>query len=218
MTHKEMIFRLLFALFIGGVVGFEREKCNQWAGFRTHILVSIGSCVVGVTSLMLFKEYIQYVNLDPARMPAQVLSGIGFLGAGAILKTKDSIRGLTTAAGIWVTACIGIAIGFGYYYLAFVSCFLLIMTLYTLKFIDKRILLSKTSTLYINTKNISNITSEVIDIVESNKIFIKNIDISHDEYKCWDMKMVVVYNNKIEFEEIVKSILELDNVMKVEYE
>ncbi|WP_242967873.1 MgtC/SapB family protein [Tepidibacter mesophilus] len=218
MTHKEMIFRLLLALFIGGIVGVEREKSHQWAGFRTHILVSIGSCVVAVTSLMLFKEYIQYVNLDPARMPAQVLSGIGFLGAGAILKTSDSIRGLTTAAGIWVTACIGIAIGFGYYYLGFVSCFLLVMTLYTLKFIDKKILLSKTSTLYINTKNISNVTSEVIDIVEGNKIFIKNIDISHDEYKYWDMKITVVYNSKIELKEVVKNILDVDNVIKVGYE
>ncbi|SHJ68606.1 MgtC/SapB family protein [Tepidibacter formicigenes] len=218
MTHKEMIFRLLFTLFIGGMVGIEREKSHQWAGFRTHILVAVGSCVVSVTSLMLFRDHINYVNLDPARMPAQVLSGIGFLGAGAILKTSNSIRGITTAAGIWVTACIGLAVGFGYYYLGFMTWFILMTTLYTLKVIENKFVLSKTSTFYITTLNISETTSRVVSIIERNRIVIKNIDISQGEDKFWNMKLTVLYNSKIPFKGIVEKILELDNVVKIDYE
>ncbi|NJB09116.1 MgtC/SapB family protein, partial [Clostridioides difficile] len=84
----------------------------------THILIAIGSCIVSITSIQLFFDYNLYTNADPARMPAQVLSGIGFLGAGAILKNKGGVKGLTTAAGMWATACIGIAVGYGYYELA----------------------------------------------------------------------------------------------------
>ena len=83
---KEIAIRLLLALIIGGIIGLEREKIRQFAGFRTHILIAIGSCIVSITSIQLFFDYNLYTNADPARMPAQVLSGIGFLGAGAILK------------------------------------------------------------------------------------------------------------------------------------
>ncbi|SHH02343.1 MgtC/SapB family protein [Tepidibacter thalassicus] len=218
MIHKEMIIRLLLALFIGGTVGIEREKSHQWAGFRTHILVSVGSCVVSVTSLMLFRDHVQYVNLDPARMPAQILSGIGFLGGGAILKTSNSIRGLTTAAGMWVTACIGIAIGFGYYYLAFMAWFILMITLYILKFIDKKVVLSKTSNFYIETLNISQTISKVVSIIERNRIVIKNIEISQSEDKFWNMTLTVMYNSKIPFKGIIEKILEIDDIIKVDYE
>lgn len=122
---------------MGGLTGLEREKSHQFAGFRTHILVAVGSCITSITSLSLFMEYSSYANIDPARLSAQVLSGIGFLGAGAILKTSNGIRGLTTAAGIWATACIGIAVGYGYYALSIYAWLFVMITLYILKNIDK---------------------------------------------------------------------------------
>ena len=120
---KEIIIKLILALFAGGITGIEREKSHQYAGFRTHILVSVGSCMISMTSLDLFTLYSASVNMDPARLPAQVLSGIGFLGAGAILKTSNGVRGLTTAAGLWATACIGITIGYGQYKLGLSAWF-----------------------------------------------------------------------------------------------
>ena len=114
-TNHDIIMRLLIALIVGGLTGLERERSHQFAGFRTHILVSVGSCITSITSLSLFFQYNSYSNIDPARLSAQVLSGVGFLGAGAILKTSNGIRGLTTAAGIWATAGIGLAIGAGMY-------------------------------------------------------------------------------------------------------
>ena len=129
----EIIIKLLLAVVAGGFTGYEREKSNQFAGFRTHILVSIGSCITSIIALDLYSKYSATSNIDPARLPAQVLSGIGFLGAGAILKNSNGIRGLTTAAGIWATACIGIAIGYGQYVIGISSWLLVIVTLYTLK-------------------------------------------------------------------------------------
>ena len=123
---KEIAIRLLLALIIGGIIGLEREKIRQFAGFRTHILIAIGSCIVSITSIQLFFDYNLYTNADPARMPAQVLSGIGFLGAGTIMVVgKNEVKGLTTAAGLWACACMGLAVGIGFYEGAILSCIFL---------------------------------------------------------------------------------------------
>lgn len=107
--------RLLIAGVLGGLVGFEREFSNRPAGLRTHIVVCLGSALVMVTAEFIFEKYSGQVAIDPTRMGAQVISGIGFLGAGTILRTGNSIRGLTTAAGVWAVACIGLAAGSGFY-------------------------------------------------------------------------------------------------------
>ena len=98
LKNEEVIIKLLLAVIVGGFTGYEREKSNQFAGFRTHILVSIGSCITSIIALELFTEYSSITNMDPARLPAQVLSGIGFSGAGAILKNSNGIRGLTNSS------------------------------------------------------------------------------------------------------------------------
>ena len=109
-----VIIRLLLAAFLGGCIGLEREKYKRPAGFRTHILVCLGASMTSLIS-----QYIVYnmgINTDAARIPAQVISGLGFLGVGTILtKGRDHIVGLTTAAGIWAVGAIGIATGYGFY-------------------------------------------------------------------------------------------------------
>ena len=114
-----IILRILCAIVFGGIIGFERGLKNRPAGFRTYMLVSIGSCVV-----MLVNQYAYQVYQvgDPVRLGAQVVSGIGFLGAGTIIVTPhNQIKGLTTAAGLWASACIGLAIGIGLYEVAVVA-------------------------------------------------------------------------------------------------
>lgn len=107
------IVRILLSICCGGVIGIERGKCNQPAGMRTHILVCLGATIVMLTSDYIFSKW---NSGDPARLGAQVISGIGFLGAGSIIvEGRTKIRGLTTAAGLWVAACIGLAIGIGFY-------------------------------------------------------------------------------------------------------
>ena len=110
----EALIRILIALACGGIIGYEREHKNRPAGLRTHMLVCIGAALVMIVSQYLFEKYSPGVT-DPARLGAQVISGIGFLGAGTIIRDRFSVKGLTTAATLWVVACIGLAIGSGYY-------------------------------------------------------------------------------------------------------
>lgn len=107
--------RLLCAMAVGTLIGLEREFTHRPAGLRTHILVALGACVVSVTGEMIFTHYSALgATPDPARLSAQVITGVGFLGAGTIMKEGVNVKGLTTAASVWAVACLGIAAGFGY--------------------------------------------------------------------------------------------------------
>lgn len=124
--YLDILCRLLAAVVIGFVIGLERVKNNHDAGLRTHILVCLGAACIMAMSDVMSGQY----SLDASRMGAQVVSGIGFLGAGCILMKRDHVHGLTTAAGLWTTSCIGLACGMGYYFIAFtVTILLLIATL-----------------------------------------------------------------------------------------
>ncbi len=113
--QAEAAFALLLAALLGGVIGMDRESADRAAGFRTHMLVCIGSCLFTILSAYAFE------GGDPGRIAAQVVSGMGFLGAGAILKERGTIVGLTTAASMWTTAAIGMALGSGAWLLSLVG-------------------------------------------------------------------------------------------------
>ena len=121
------IVRIFLAMLLGGLIGMEREKSRRPAGFRTHILVCVGACMTALIGLYVW--YTMGDVTDPMRISAQVISGIGFLGVGTILvKEHDHITGLTTAAGLWTTAAIGIACGYGFYIAAFVGTLVVAIT------------------------------------------------------------------------------------------
>lgn len=118
-----IILRLVMAVLLGGIIGFERGKSGRPAGLRTHILVCLGSALAIMTNQYIFETF---GVSDPARIAAQVVSGIGFLGAGTILVTgRHQVKGLTTAAGLWATACMGLAVGIGFYEAAIVACIMI---------------------------------------------------------------------------------------------
>ena len=122
-----VIVRIFLAMLLGGLIGMEREKSRRPAGFRTHILVCVGACMTALIGLFVWK--VMGDITDPMRISAQVVSGIGFLGVGTILvKEHDHITGLTTAAGLWTTAAIGIACGYGFYSAAFVGTLVVAIT------------------------------------------------------------------------------------------
>ena len=113
LNYLSIVIRILLALIIGCLIGLERESKNRPAGFRTYTLVSVGACLVMMTNQYMFNLY---QSGDPARLGAQVISGVGFLGAGTILVTRNNqVRGLTTAAALWTSACVGLALGIGFY-------------------------------------------------------------------------------------------------------
>jgi putative Mg2+ transporter-C (MgtC) family protein len=131
----ELSLRLVLAAFLGGAIGFEREIHQHPAGMRTHLLVSLGAGVFTVLSIDAFSlppDQDGVVMRDPSRVAAQIVSGIGFLGAGAILKYGTTIKGLTTAASLWATAAVGMAAGAGAFIVAFVGTILAIVSLWPL--------------------------------------------------------------------------------------
>ena len=137
----EIVLRLLCAMFIGAVIGTERELTHRPAGMRTHMLVALGSCVVMITSQMIFHQYRAYgATPDPARLSAQVITGVGFLGAGTILKEGPSIKGLTTAASVWAVACLGIAVGGGYYALGILGTVGMIIILVLFEWLQEKLM------------------------------------------------------------------------------
>lgn len=138
MTTWDIILRLFIALVAGGVIGMQREMVHSSAGFRTHTLVCLGSCLAMLTNMYLFQQYSKFSTMDVARMGSYVLSGIGFLGAGTIFRDGLRVRGLTTAASIWVVAAIGLGIGAGFYVGAVAAGAMTMLTLWALKFIENR--------------------------------------------------------------------------------
>lgn len=148
--------RLLLALICGGILGIERGRKKRPAGFRTYMLVCVGATLVMITNQYI---YTQYSNTDPTRMGAQVISGIGFLGAGTIIVTgKNRVKGLTTAAGLWAAACIGLSIGIGFYSGAIIGCILIFVVMSALHRLDERMTSSaKIINLYIELSQMSDV-------------------------------------------------------------
>ncbi|MGM0619735.1 MAG: MgtC/SapB family protein [Bacteroidota bacterium] len=130
--------RLLLSFFAGMLVGLERETHNQPAGLRTHILISIGATIVMLISIFIPQTFANFQNGDPGRIAAQVVSGIGFLGGGAILKFGANVKGLTTAASIWAMAAIGLAIGAGMYSISLIGVLVVLFALTIMNFFEKR--------------------------------------------------------------------------------
>ena len=135
-TDCEMIVRLILTVVLGGFVGWEREVYHKPAGFRTHILVCLGACLFTMLSIYFWYSF-HMDRGDPARIAAGIVMGIGFLGAGAILHEQGGVKGLTTAASIWVVASIGMAVGCGFYLGAIITTLLVVLVLFVLNKIEK---------------------------------------------------------------------------------
>ena len=214
--NQEVIIKLILAVIVGGFTGYEREKSNQFAGFRTHILVAIGSCITSIIALELFTKYSSISTMDPARLTAQVLSGIGFLGAGAILKNSNGIRGLTTAAGIWTTACIGIAIGYGQYVAGIVAWLLVMATLYILKNFDK-VISKRSQTVLKATITSLDVTSNIFNTIKASEIAIKTFQIIAKSDNIWEIVFLIEYDKKIILDELIIELKNINYVINMEY-
>jgi putative Mg2+ transporter-C (MgtC) family protein len=137
LNWDESLLRLALAAVLGGLIGVERELREREAGLRTHLLVALGSALFTIVSAYGFHAFLtsgaSVVRADPTRIAAQIVTGIGFLGAGAIIRQGFSVRGLTTAATLWVVAAVGLAAGAGYYSAAIITTALVLVALYPLR-------------------------------------------------------------------------------------
>ena len=138
-TTFSSVYKLLLSLVLGSCVGLERKRKGQTAGLRTFALISMGATLSMILSIYVPQEYLGLKNGDPGRIAAQVITGIGFLGAGAIIQGKGSVRGLTTAAGIWMVAAIGLAVGVGLYAVAPGATGLIIVILLYIEHLDNKL-------------------------------------------------------------------------------
>ncbi|HOQ06509.1 MAG TPA: MgtC/SapB family protein [Clostridiales bacterium] len=187
----EILARLLLAVLLGGFIGYEREHTNRPAGFRTHILVCAGAALVMVTSEYLVRRY-SISAVDPARLGAQVISGIGFLGAGTIIRDGINVRGLTTAASLWAVSCVGLAAGSGFYLGAVAATILIFITLITLKKAERRFSRrSRYRTLIIESGNISGQIGLVTNLLEKSNIEIRNIQLYKSKDNARMIKLLV---------------------------
>lgn len=138
------LVRIVFSFILGMLIGIERETHHQPAGMRTHILICIGSTVVMLISIFIPQTFTNFQNGDPGRIAAQVVSGIGFLGAGAILKFGTDVKGLTTAASIWTMAAIGLAVGAGMFVIAIIGVVVVLFALTIMDVFEKKVFKERT--------------------------------------------------------------------------
>jgi putative Mg2+ transporter-C (MgtC) family protein len=178
-----MFWRLAITAVLAALIGLEREVHGSIAGLRTHILVGIGSCLIMITSMHVFELYAGRTSVDPARIAAQVVSGVGFLGAGTILRFKASVKGLTTAASVWATAGIGLAVGIGLYRAAFFTTLVILMSLIFLSTVEKRLVRQRRHRqLVLTTKSLDG--AQLMSIKKTLGEYdaeIKDFEITHDK-------------------------------------
>ncbi len=216
-THFQIFTRLLLACILGGIIGYERESSQRPAGFRTHTLVCIGATLVMITSEYMFKKYSPVTSIDPSRLGAQIISGIGFLGAGTILREGFSVKGLTTAASIWAVSCVGIAVGIGFYEGAVVASAFILITLFLLKKIEGRFNRRRKYRLYhISFTDMPSQIADISSVFEKHKAVVRRMEFtrSSDEKELQVKVMAYVPDEKVRLM-ITDSLYNLQGVKKI---
>jgi len=221
-----VVTRLLLAVIFSGIIGLDRAYKHRPAGLRTHILVCLGACIIamiqkniGFNALEMARQYPQYkgvLRADDARLIAQVVSGIGFLGAGTIIVEHHSIRGLTTAASLWVVACLGIAVGMGDYIIAIVG-FLVVYAV--LGFLKKIIRISPVRKLKIEYKHKVDTKKFIDDYFKKNDITVQGVRFSVtnlNSEKIYTNVYSIDFGKSLDYVDIVEGLSMNENITKVE--
>lgn len=220
----EIFYRILGALLAGGLIGFERERKGKAAGFVTNVLVCVGSASIAIIQCLIIQDILTNEGLsilksDPSRLTAQIVSGVGFLGAGAILHEKGGVKGITTAATIWVVASIGIAFGMGYYKLGILVTLTVYFSIMLLKKFELYFLTSKVrKSFYIEYRN-SGIFEEKLELFLSNKaIRIRNFhyleEFEKDENSITRATIELIAPRYLDIDILAKDISLMDEVQK----
>lgn len=194
-TTLSSVYKLFLSLVLGSVVGYERKQKGQPAGLRTFALIAMGSTLAMILSIYVPQEYLGLKNGDPGRIAAQVVTGIGFLGAGAIIQMKGSVRGLTTAAGIWMVAAIGMAVGVGMYVIAVIATVFIMLILRWLDKFEHRVNIgTELRTLTIRVADIVNNLNEYREVLGRHHISVMrfNIDYNFEKRKTFITFIILI--------------------------
>ena len=217
-----MFSRILIATLLCGLIGLEREFNNHPAGFRTHLLVGIGSCLMMILSLYGFEDYIQKdsnIRFDPARIPSYVISGIGFLGGGTILVRGATVRGLTTAASIWIVAGLGLVIGSGMYEVAIFTTFIVLMCLIFLNRLEKFMIGKRARrkvkvVVHSNKTTIEDVLKKISTYdVKTNKTFMTSCRKDKDGQVTFHYQLEIdVSSINVDLERIIVEVIEVEKI------
>lgn len=214
-----MIVRLILAVVLSGIIGFEREINKHSAGFRTHILVGVSSCLAMLMSLYGFQQYADslpgFASFDPARIPSYVISGIGFLGAGTIIVTGMNVKGLTTAASIWAVAGLGLVVGIGMIDIAILTTLIIVFSLFFLNNVEKWIRKKdERKYLTITTTTIS-VLDQVFTRFYEHDVSVKNMSYEkNDEDKMIIQADVILGKNTV-IDDVFYELLKIAEVIQV---
>ena len=218
LTEFDMIIRLSLSFLAGAIIGFERSSRRQIVGLRTHILISTGSTLLMLLSIYLTQYYSLSGNGDPGRIAAQVVSGIGFLGAGAIIRLGNNIRGLTTAASLWFIAAVGLAIGSGMFLISGVTVTFGLITLFVLNKVERKIFpVEHYKMMEISFKENIQSTKETVEIIKEAGIGIQFIDVNQStKTNQTKLRLLVSIPDSTDIASLARAIKASGNVGKVE--
>ncbi|MBE6085805.1 MAG: magnesium transporter MgtC [Selenomonas ruminantium] len=217
MSEWELFLRLVLSCILGGIIGYERQSRRKSAGLRTNVLVCLGSCLIMVMSIGLYQDVEGKTNADPARLAAQVVSGIGFLGAGAIMKEGLSVTGLTTAACLWVVAGVGLAVGAGFYTGALISTGLVFVTLGSLSRLDDWVDHEKNLSLNIHTVDRPGQLMRISRCLEDLQLRVRGVKVKADEDEMEEGGERSMYIDlEIFNKQSIKSIIIVDAVRQID--
>lgn len=215
--------RLLIAALLGGLVGLEREWSNHAAGLRTHILVCIGSAVIMLLSIYGFNQFVNEPNvrIDPARLAAQVISGIGFLGAGAILRNGSTVSGLTTAASIWVVAAIGLCVGAGFLFASILTTIIVLISLFILNKLENHIMHKRRHReLTIRVYDRPGLTTGIFSRLSEQGIQVLKMKLDHkgesESQSITVLKLDVKTKSMIKLSNVIEQINQMEHVISIE--
>lgn len=215
-TNLEITLRLILALFLGGLIGLERESIARPAGFRTHILVATGSALIMMVSMYAFSETLAG-SYDPGRIAAQVVSGIGFLGAGTIMREGVNVQGLTTAASLWTVAGIGLAVGAGFYFPAVLGTVLAALTLLFLGKVGWSHMVSRHKILTVILQDVPGQLASIFAVLAKYKVDVLNIDLSPQGEGDAKLKLKVELSLKASKIDIIAELCALPGIRKASY-
>jgi len=218
LSEWEIILKLILSCILGGMIGLERESLNRPAGLRTYTLVCMGSALAMVVSLEMYYQFQATVNADPGRIAAQVVSGIGFIGTGTIIREGPTIRGLTTAAGIWVVGCIGLAVGAGMYIPAVATSILVLFILIYFRRLEERVSRMRDYRGFsMIVEDIPGQVGRIGSAVGDLGVSIKNIQLSEtDEPGRIEVELLVVLPQNLDPETVIRSLSNVAGVFSVE--
>lgn len=211
------VAKLVLSLVLGAIIGMERRRKGQIAGLRTFALISMGATLAMLISIYIPQEYMGLKNGDPGRIAAQVVSGVGFLGAGAIIQMKGSVRGLTTAAGIWMAACIGLAVGAGMYLISIIATLLIIFILVNIERIEVRHnFLWESKIIRVKMRGILDDIQPLREAITSNDVHISDEFMKFDYVEAYTIvNFMVRSTGKVNVPDLFNKIKQLGNPMSI---